>query len=184
MTAKLDALDEILVEWGHWYGDRARPVVDADGYAAPEIGLMPAHPLARAIEFAPGRKADRETLARGGRARRERMAVHAGLRGALAVAYVDPVPCRETRPDLRTPRYVTAPDPIPRDVKRIEAIVRDLVLSEPEWGYALRARYCQRGDAAEKSAWLAGMLGKTLTVRAYHALLGQAKLVLLGRMSA
>lgn len=181
---KLDALDEMLVEWGHWYGDRARPAVDADGYAMPESWVATAHPIARAMEYAPGRNADRDTLTRGGWERRHRMASAAGVVGALAVAYVDPVPCHETRPDLRTPRYVSAPDPVPRDVKRIEAIVRDLVLSEPAWGYALRARYCQRGDAAEKSAWLAGMLGKTLTVRAYHALLGQAKLVLLGRLSA
>lgn len=184
MSLTQGQLDELLIEWGHWYGDRARPAVDADGYAIAEPSYMHAHPLARAMEFAPGRKADRDTLSRGGRERRERMAAHAGIVGALAVAYVDPVPCRETRPDLRTPRYVTAPDPVPRDVKRIEAIVRDLVLREPAWGYALRARYCQRGDAAEKAAWLTVQLGKTLTVRAYHALLGQAKLVVLGRLSA
>lgn len=181
---KLEDLDKLLVEWGCWYGIRDRPTVDGwDEGAAYYQAAASAHPIARAMEYAPGRKADRLTLARAGQGRRRAMAAAAGQQGILAEAWVDPVPCRETRPDLRTPRYPTAPDPVPKDVQAVERAVVALVFSEPEWGYALRARYCQRGDAESKAAWVAERIGRGVTVRAYHALLGQAKLVLLGRLA-
>ena len=144
---KLDDLDKLLGAWGHWYGVRDRPALDADGYQLPPgPRVTGSHPIARAMEFAPGRKASRETLQRGGEARRRTMALAAGLPGLLPVAYVDHIPCTETRPHLGTPRWPTDPDPIPVAAQRIEAAVRGLVLSEPAWGYALRARYCQRGE--------------------------------------
>ena len=199
----IEDLDRQLVEWGHWYGVRDRPALDADGYQLPPgPRVTGSHPIARAMEFAPGRKANRETLQRGGEARRRTMAMAAGLPGLLPVAFVDHIPCTETRPHLGTPRWPTDPDPIPVTAQRIEAAVRGLVLSDPAWGYALRARYCQRGDAEAKAEWLAERLDLVfiptgmedeeryatipkdlrLNVRGYHGLLGAAKLVLIGRL--
>lgn len=103
---------------------------------------------------------------------------------SVPACYVDTQAGNQTRPHLGTPRYPTEPDTIPKAVQRVEAAVRILVLCEPDWGYTLRARYCQRGESDGKAAWVSERLGKKVTPRAYHALLAQAKLVLLGRLAS
>ena len=120
-----DALEALLRRWGALRGghDRERDV---------PLGAT-RHPLDVARDFAPGTRRTfvRQRLAtdRAGQARRALMAAGAGGVQAigyrmLPAAYVDPVPCHETRAKAGQPwQRVT---PVPADIARLEAAVRDL----------------------------------------------------------
>lgn len=193
MNITHDNLDEWLKQWGREFGQRRDYLEATDGIDEGEgsSGYGAAHPLARALDYAPGTRAavvTRVTSRRDGSDRRRRMAESAceGVRldmRVVGMAYVDHVPCTETRPDLRTPRYVSARQ-ISSEVLAIQRAVMAMVESETasEYGNVLQVRYCLSGDADERAAWFGERVGKSVPVRAYRACLEQAKLVLLVKL--
>jgi hypothetical protein len=93
-----DTMESMLRAWGRAYGE-AKPQEWDEG----EASAGAAHPIARAIEFAPGRRAEvirrKTTMNRGGQTRRSLMAQAVGIKGMRVVPMyaVDAVPCVETR---------------------------------------------------------------------------------------
>lgn len=93
-----ETMESMLRAWGRAYGE-AKPQEWDEG----EGSAADVHPIARAIQFAPGRRAEvirrKTTMNRGGQTRRSLMAQATGIKGMrLVPAYVvDPVPCVETR---------------------------------------------------------------------------------------
>lgn len=90
-----DKLEALLTNWGAEYCGRFRDEPRRYRETA-------SHPIARGMQFAPGkstRHATRQLVGRGGYARRRLMAKATGIKGmhVVSAAVVDPVPCRETR---------------------------------------------------------------------------------------
>lgn len=156
--------DAMMSAWGAFYGERRGPDWQDDGPAGPIGAPAQVHPLERARAFAPGtRKAALEAmhLRRGGLSRRTMMGEAAGLtvRSGNAVrvvpvppAFVDPIPCVETREAIGTPR------PDPRYTDSIRAVQEAwLVLREwwPIQAEIVRLHYQVRGFTQREKAKLA-----------------------------
>lgn len=182
----LDELHDLLKRWAREYGQRPEPLADGWDEGEGSSGYFTAHPLARAQEFAPGTaKAVLVSYRRDGSDRRRRMAEAVGMESmrVVGMAYVDPVPCVETRPDRRTPMYVSKPQ-AEEDVEVVQRHVMRMIEDRDAstYGHALQIHYCQRESLEVKAERLAERIGKGCTVRAYRAIVEQARLVLLGRM--
>ncbi|MFC0677509.1 hypothetical protein ACFFGH_06550 [Lysobacter korlensis] len=142
-----DELDDLLYQWGRYHG--------REGVLISET----AHPLERAREFAPGKRA-RSVVARDGSSRREAMAatVNAGTRHLhlrrVPMDFIDHVPCAETR-STRTPGREW---PVPPHLERVNRAALDLIKFSPLLGLCLQARYCQIAFDAARAQWV----GKTL----------------------
>lgn len=200
MSITSDNLEEWLWLWGREWGERRSPDV-VDGWDEGEGSTLyqAEHPLARAQGFAPGSRARvASAYRRDGSDRRRRMARDleaCGVR-AVGVAYVDAIPCAETRPDLRTPRHVTAPQAMP-EVLVLQRVIMDMIESPAasDYGHALCVRYCYRGDPVDRAIELGVRLGRgqgrreqyektwrgerpPVPIRAYQAVVEQARLVL------
>lgn len=141
-----EEFETLLRAWGRIYGaDRSN-----DAGHTPDPMAPVAHPIARAMEFAPGKHGKRRTLSldRGGVERRRIMARAAGIKGMVLVpaALVDPVPCRATRPTLGV-----ISRPVPHEILRVERAALDLISLDFLRGVVLRVNYCTRGDHEEKA---------------------------------
>ena len=140
-----DDLDELLFEWGRYFGREARQTAEV-------------HPLERAREFAPGKRA-RSVVVRDGGDRRRTMAAAAVAGSKLSMRvvpmdYVESVPCIETR-TMRTPGRDW---PVPPHLERVNRAALDLIARMPLQGLCLQARYCRRDFDAARAEWVASTL--------------------------
>jgi hypothetical protein len=136
-----DQVDRLLKAWGTFYRQGAHPPVPRSERTR--------HALA-AMQVAPGRKVRRVKLApRDGYTRRLIMGRAAGLGHAIPMAFVDPVPCKETRSSGYQPER-----PVPGEVQHVEATVKALERVDLLRGLCLRAHYCVEGDREEKALWV------------------------------
>lgn len=137
-------IDTLLKAWGRLYQERPRIEYG-------ERRQRPEHPIARSMEFAPGKKVKRSTVALGrdGRGRRRIMAAAVGLKGLTVVpmAYVDPVPCKETRSNT----YGIHSRPVPKEIQRVEQAVKELEQVDYLRALCLRINYCREGRHDEKA---------------------------------
>jgi hypothetical protein len=142
-----EEFETLLRAWGRIYGaDRSN-----DAGRTPDPLQPVGHPIARAMEFAPGKKSGKRctlSLERGGVERRRIMARAAGINGLLQIpaAMVDPVPCRATRPSLGM-----VSRPVPPEILRVERAALELIEADYLRGLCLRVNYCTRGDHEEKA---------------------------------
>lgn len=167
-----EAFETLLRAWGRYYGER--PERDED---APS---RPTHPLARGMEFAPGKRAVL-TLGRGGQSRRRFLGQVAGLAGIMPAAFVDPVPCKETRPAVFGAGETSRPVPV--ELQRVNRAALDLLAVDRKAGLVLRVHYCRRGTLDEKPGWVSDLLGATVGLRVYREALAQARGYMQGRLS-
>ena len=187
MTITRDNFDDWLFLWGKEHGE-GRPRDEVEGWdeGVGSSQFHASHPLARAQAFAPGTRAavsNRQASRRDGSDRRRHMAAgleECGVR-VVGMAFVDAIACTETRPDLRTPRHVSRPQPAP-EVMTLQRAILQMIEAAPQWGLALQVRYCTRGTPAERSARLSVLVGKTIKPRGYRTLVDQAKLVLMVKL--
>lgn len=133
-------VEQRLREWGAYYGQRERPEVSRSERTR--------HMLA-GVQVATGRRAKRDTVKRSGYTRRLIMGRAAGIGHAIAMAFVDPVPCKETRSSGYQPER-----PVPMEAQAVEAAVKALEAANLLRGLCLRASYCVNGDRNAKADWV------------------------------
>jgi hypothetical protein len=176
-----DELETLLRAWGRVYGER--PAVDDNDGTGPAT-----HPLARGMEFAPGKRIvlirQRTNMDRGGVARRRMMAQAAGgatvgLR-VLQAAYVDPVPCVETRPAIFG--LGERSRPVPPELQRVQRAALDLHAIDTLRGLVLRINYCTLGPHDDKALDVGQRLGSPVGLRVYRESLAHAKGWMHGRL--
>lgn len=163
------SLKEQLKHWGHYQEHRyCSPVSDEDAPTRDE------HPLARARQFAPGKKADRVQIQRDGISRRMLLGGAAGLRneygGVRPVAkwFVDPVPCTETR--TMAPRSPTAAVMVgsPDEYRWIDRALSDLYRQNMVRALVVLEEFTGRGSQAQRAAAVAKKLGAAFTKWQYR----------------
>lgn len=175
----LDELEERLRRWGRWYGER--PSADDPDRLAPAT-----HPLAIGMQFAPGKRSavirQRSHMDRAGQGRRRLMAQAAGVDRLHVVpaAFVDPVPCIETRSGRNSARDW----PTPPEVQSVQRAALDLHRIDTLRGLALRVHYCMLGDLQDKANAVTLRLGSPVKVRAYRDAVREARFWMLGRLAA
>lgn len=140
-----DALESLLKAWGVVYAERTRRHVEF-GRQRSDVS----HPIARAMQFAPGKRVSKAKLSseRGGLYRRRLMARAAQVPGLtiLPAEFVDPIPCRETR------RHAGSYGrPVPPELARVDVACRALEESSLLRGTVLRVAYCTEGDHQAKA---------------------------------
>lgn len=182
MTA--DELETTLRAWGRVYGER--PPRDDDDRPAPAV-----HAIARGMEFAPGKRQvvirQRTTMHRAGQDRRTALAVAANagsLRGVgvriVSAAFVDPVPCTETR----SYRSEARDWPVPPEIARVERAALDLQAFNDFRGRCLRVNYCTRGSREDKTLRMGNDLGRYVTLKQFKDGLVLARVWIHARLSA
>lgn len=170
-------IDALLMAWGRVYGER--PPVDETERDAPAT-----HPLARAMEHAPGDGAaiirQRTSMDRGGADRRRTMAAAAGCDMRILPAhFVDHIACTETRGTHRS----SARDwPIPPAVLRVNEAAMDLESIDPLRGVCLRMKYWRRGRDEDRAFYASEILGHHVTLRVYRDSVSSAKIWIAGRL--
>lgn len=164
----LEELDVVLRWWGRLYGEAPPAEWEEDRT------LTGTHPLARAMEFAPGRKAD--TTGYLGRAR-----MRGGVVGGAPAWAREPMPCKETR--VVAGRALGGGRPIPVEVQQVESAALALHRVDQVRGLVLRAEYCKRGPQAEKAEWVTAQ-GFPVGLRVYREALAFAKGWMQGRLAA
>ena len=128
-----DDFDNLLRLWGYAYGQRRPSEWEEDRSPTGDS------PLARGMEFAPGRTVRRLDSAY---RRSIRQGEHAWSR--------DPVPCKETRVAVGAVLAGGSRQFTP-EVARVEVAVMELHRSHAELGLAIRAEYCKRGGQGDKA---------------------------------
>lgn len=177
-----DKFEELLAAWGLEYGGKFRD--------EPRRWRNTAHhPIARGMEFAPGKKvthATRQLLGRDGYARRRIAARAAGMKGMHVVpaALVDPVPCRETRPSGGFHSR-----PVPIELQRVERAVQALEAISMIRALCVRVQYCgSEANQKDKAARVTEELRKLskghegISLNMYREQLGFARVWLHGRL--
>lgn len=153
-----DRFENLLKAWGKAYWSEATD----DGYG--RRSRSDSHPIARSMEFAPGkrnRRATKRAQGRDGRSRRIIMAIAVGLKGfhIVPAEFSDPIRCKETRSVHYQPEA-----PVPPELQRIEKAVRDLEQSGVPRSFlralSLRVNYCTGGDHREKAETVNEMMRK------------------------
>ncbi len=153
MTA--DELENLLREWGRAYGENAPREWEED------CTLTGTHPIAQAMEFAPGR-AQRTVAVAWQRKRRHEY-------------WIDPMPCTETRQSSGHAVLLGGSavrfTPV---VEQIQTFALALYRQDTVRGLVLQAQYCKRGRQTDKAAWVTAQ-GHTMRLRAYREALAFAK---------
>ena len=155
-------LEELLRRWGFAYGE-GRPHEWDEGELAIGGAL---HPLAVAVQFAPGRK--------------QKLTSAAWRRSSNAAGrtpFSDPVratPTRSVSPTFSRRNK----DP---EAARVESAAMALQRLYPLRGLVIRAQYCRRGTQAEKADWVSAV-GQAVTLRTYRQELALARAWMLGRL--
>jgi hypothetical protein len=142
-------IDTLLKGWGLYYGERSR-VHYTRSSEPPDV-----HPLARARQFAPGKKDKRIAADRAGYARRRLMAQALEFLQIVPVGFVDPVPCKETR-SFR----LAAEQPVPPVLAGVEQAVKALEQVDVLRAVCVRARYCIDGTDADRALWATAEMQK------------------------
>lgn len=171
-----NALEELLRRWGRMYGEGA-PNDDGDdvGFAS-MVGAGTAHPLAVAMEYAPGRRGIR-TLD---------VAYRRMVRPGEKAWSRDPVRCTETK-HYAGALYFSGAETgrVEPEVSRVEKAALDLYRVSTIRGLVLRAQYCKRGSQQDKTDWInAQGRGSVLKLRMYREELAHARTWMQGRLSA
>lgn len=145
--AKVDkALEVLLLAWGRTYG--------TDYREEPRWRRTPSHPLAQKLQFSPGksvRQATRALLGRSGIERRRYIGRNAGLLTKegepipVSGYFIDPIRCKETR---SFGSHVERP--VPAELQRVEAAVRELEGISMVRALCVRVEYAQEGRQADK----------------------------------
>lgn len=144
-----ERLEALLRAWGREYGgdyrDQPRRWHRTDS-----------HPIAQSMQFAPGkrvRKATRKVVGRGGYARRRIMGAAAGLvtrEGdaiAISSAFVDPVPCKESRTGQGSIGAT-----VPPQLQQVERAVLALEEFAMIRALCVRVQYAGEGEHKDKVA--------------------------------
>lgn len=154
MSGETEKQETQLRAWGIVYAERAlqaEPVV--------RHHRTMSHPIAKSMEFAPGKKAKRvpQSILQGGAARRRLMGQHAGLVSAPRAGEdqgrplpaprwaADPVRAKETKP-----HFGIYSRPVPPDLARIEQAVKALETENLLRGTCIRVNYCIEGQHSDK----------------------------------
>lgn len=162
-------IKEQLRHWAHYQEHRyCSPVSDED------VPTRDEHPLARARQFAPGNKANRQQVPRDGVSRRTMMGDAAGLRSdqgrvrPVAKWFVDPIPCIETR--LPAPRSPSAAVTIgsPDDYRWIDRALSMLHRHNMLRALVVLEEFTGRGSQAERAKAVAAKYGGALTKWQYR----------------
>lgn len=169
----MDTLKESLKFWGHYQNHRyVEPATD-DGRIGARLS-QPMHPITQARQFAPGKKADRQLLGRGGLSRRLMMGARAGLQDRqgralpVPVWIADPIRCTETR--LPAPRAPSAAvmDATPDDLRWIDRALSELYRRNMVRALCVREEFAERGTQASRAESVAKKFGGKLTVWQYR----------------
>lgn len=147
MTSTLETL---LRAWGRAYGERSD--YGNDDRTGPAV-----HPIAVAMQFAPGRKV-----------RRLDIALRRSIRKGERAWSRDPITCTETRPSGGGGRGSDSA------VERVQTLVLQLRRSDEARGLAITAEYCKLGTQREKAEWVSAQ-GHRMAVRAYREKLASAR---------
>jgi hypothetical protein len=178
----LDQLKTLLRAWGRLYSERVP--VDFDEENVPMLGGV-SHPLARGMQFAPGKNqkvVNKLNLERGGYARRRLMARAAQIGGfnIVPAAFVDPVRCVETRVSF----YGHHAKPVPEQIQRVQRAALELAVIDPMRGMCLRVTYCMQGSYADKAEIVSGKIGRPIGVRVLREAVAFSEGWMHGRLSA
>lgn len=176
-----DDLETLLRAWGRVFGERP-PADDHDDRPARAV-----NPIARGMEFAPGKRQvvlrQRTTMHRGGQDRRMAMAVAAGGAAAgvriVSAAFVDPVPCTETR----SHRSEARDWPVPPQIARVERAALDLQSANDFRGRCLRVNYCTRGSHEDKVLRLSNDLGAYVKLKRFRDEVAYARVWMHARLA-
>ncbi len=146
-----DELECLLKAWGRAYGEGAAREWDEGTSDAVMPGAGGMHPIAAAMEFAPGRRGvirARTHMDRGGYGRRSMMAAAAGVKGLSVVpaAFVDPIRATSSRSGPRQAR------PVPPEIQLVQRAALDLHALDPVRGICLRVHYCTRASLEERAS--------------------------------
>lgn len=164
-----DEFETLLHDWGRYYRREGKLLAETT------------HPLERAREFAPGKRA-RAVVSRDGSSRRETMAQAVG--GSVAIrrvpmGYVDAVPCSETR-SMRTPGRDW---PVPAHLERVNRAVIDLIASHPLPGLCMQARFCLIALDEDRAKWVGIRIGHDVKVKRFRDELVKGKFWVHARLS-
>lgn len=155
--------EELLRRWGRVYGEHAPAEWQEEESASLMVGGG-AHPLAVAMEYAPGK------------AQRSVSVAYARPRAAVR-DWRDPTPCRESR-HYAGALYFSGAEVarVEPEVSRVERAVMDLYRINTCRGLVMRGQYCRRGPQAEQVEWINGLdRAIVLTLRSYREELAHAR---------
>lgn len=172
-----DLLDQQLREWGR--ATMGRHAANEDG--PPSVN---AHPIARAREFASGKKKKEFVpVGRDGRERRRFLAANAGVDRMTIIKpwAVDPIRCVDSS---RGGGSASVDLGVPEELKWIDRMMLDLYRQNPLRGVCLRLEYCGFGTQAEKAVQAARAEGCDLTLRQYRSEVKLAREWMRGRVAA
>lgn len=171
----MEEMDTLLRQWGALskYTEERR---EAGG----------THALERGRAFAPGTRARaaQRLVGRDGSSRRSYMARGLEACGVRMVgqAYVDPVPCTESRG--RGGLASAAARYIPEHLRPVDEAARLLHRVDTLMGLCLRYEYCGYGSQGEKAGYVGSALGQPVGLRVYREALARAKGWMMGRLVA
>lgn len=175
-----DELEKLLRAWGHVFGERRER-------AEEERDAPAVHPIAVGMTFALKTRGAviraRTSMHRAGQDRRKLMAVAAG--GAtvgvrvVPAAYVDPIPCTETR----TGRSEARDWPVPPQVARVERAALDLAKVSDFRARCLRLHYCALGSHEDKVLRLGIALGEDVKIKRFRDELAYSRVWMHGRLA-
>ena len=139
-----DEQETLLKAWGVVYAERMRDV-------GPEARhrRTAQHPMAKSMQFAPGKKGRKITIALkdSGLARRMMLGRNAGIGHAVPRWAVDPIRCKESQPQV----YGHHGRPVHPLVMRVEQAVKALEHTHFLRAQCLRVNYCTEGQHADKA---------------------------------
>jgi hypothetical protein len=163
MTTDSD-FEELLRRWGRVYGEKAPPEWEEEGMASLMLVGGGAHPIAVAMECAPGRAQRMVSVAY----KRPREAV---------IHWRDPVAGKETRHYSGALYFSGAEqariEPI---VSKVEKAVMDLFRINTLRGLVMRGQYCRRGPQSEQVDWINSLdRGIQTDLRNFRYELGHAR---------
>lgn len=175
----MEQLETLLRAWGAAYGERPPP--EWDGEDRPGVAI---HPLARAMDFAPGKHAASvrglTTAHRLGVERRRMMAQDLPGVQVVPAAFVDPIPCTESRSIHNASRDW----PVSDILQQVQRAALDLHRIDTLRGLVLRVNYCTRGTQFDKALAVTQRLGSPVRLRVYRESLAHAKGWMHGRLAA
>lgn len=159
------AFEELLRRWGRIFGEAPPPEWEEEGRASMPMQAT-AHPIAVAMEYAPGKAGKAVSVA-------YKRQVRPGERSWSR----DPITCTESRHYGGALYFSGASSArISPEVARVEVAVMDLYRINTLRGLVMRGNYCRRGGQAEQVEWINGLdRGISLKLRTFREELAHAR---------